>query len=151
MKSAYLSFIAAISGIILFVAIAIIFQYTTIYKNLSFELRNALIQAGEEALVSEEVCELVSCSIEEMEDPEWYGCDEEGMREECVDVYMDEEEFFYVLRGHLQRLKRVNLPVTIQLHAYENPPFAAKASVRVTLTGSFINVPIVIEEICLES
>ncbi|MBE6114090.1 MAG: hypothetical protein E7191_03325 [Erysipelotrichaceae bacterium] len=151
MKSAYLSFMAAIGGIILFVSIAIIFQYTTVYKNLSFELRNALIQAGEEAMVPEEVCEMIACSVEEMEDAESFGCNEEGFKEECVDVYMDEDEFFEVLVGHLERLKRTNQNVSITLHAYHNPPFIAKASVRVDLVGSFIKVPIMIEEICLES
>jgi len=142
---------AAIGGIILFVSIAIIFQYTTVYKNLSFELRNALIQAGEEAMVPEEVCEMIACSVEEMEDAESFGCNEEGFKEECVDVYMDEDEFFEVLVGHLERLKRTNQNVSITLHAYHNPPFIAKASVRVDLVGSFIKVPIMIEEICLES
>lgn len=150
MKSAYLALIGCLCGMVLFVSIAIVFQYTTVYKNLSFELRNGLVQAGEEALVPEVVCEMVACSQWEMEDPA-FECNENGLREECEDVYMDKDEFFEILLSHLSRLKRSSHQVSVYLHAYHNPPFLAKVSVKVNLFGSFIRVPILVEEVCIES
>lgn len=150
MKSAYVSFMVFLCGFVLFISISVIFQYTTTYKNVSFELRNALIAAGEEAMVPEEVCEWVACSESEKEDP-LFGCNEEGMIEECVDVYMEEEEFFGILLGHLERLKRTSERVKVRLKAFHNPPFMAKVEAQVNLEGSFIKTPIVIEEVCLEN
>lgn len=109
-----------------------------------------MIQAGEEALVPEVVCEWVACTTWEQENP-YYECDEDGYREECEDVYMEEDEFFAILLGHLRRLKRNNQRVSVELKAYHNPPFMAKVVVRVNLLGSFIKVPIVVEEVCIES
>ena len=150
MKSAYISFMVFLSGFILFVSISVVFQYTTTYKNLSFELRNALMSAGEEAMIPEEVCEMVACSESEREAPS-FGCSEEGYIEECVDVYMEEDEFFGILLGHLKRLKRTSERVSVRLKAFHNPPFMAKAEVSVNLNSGFLRVPIVIEEVCLEN
>lgn len=150
MKSAYLSFMAVLCGFVLLVSISIVFQYTTSYKNLSFELRNALIQAGEEAMIPKEVCESVACSEVEMEDP-LFECSEEGMREECYLVYMEQEEFFDILLGHLRRLKRSGDRVQVKLKAFHNPPFMAKVELQMDLKGTFIKAPIIVEEVCLEN
>ena len=150
MKSVYLGLMACLCGFVLFISIAMVFQYSTAYKNLSFELRNALIQAGEEAMIPKEVCEMVACEVAREKDSS-IECEEEEFVEMCEDVYMSESEFFDVLLTHLKRLKRSSGRVLVKLKAYHNPPFMAKVEVSLNLLGGFMNVPIVIEDVCLEN
>lgn len=149
MKGSYLGLCLVFMGMMFLIMIGGIFEYTALYKSISFELRNALMEASKEAIIPSIECELIQLDEEECEFiPE---CDENGWYEECYEVYMEENEFMQILMENLRNYRKIDIRKNVDLYYFQNHPLLVRAGIRTHLDSAFINLPIAIEKTILEN
>ena len=143
-----MSFILTLFGLCMVVTIGSVFEYTTAYKNLSFDVRHALMESGKIAIVPIITYEYVNCDEDELEE---YYCDYNGQKLIPIIEYMNRYEFFDELMKILKNNKKGSDDVKVELLYYTNNPFLAKVRVTTTLNGLFIRKVIEIEEVLIET
>ena len=148
MKSIVMSFVLCVFGMCMVIAIGSVFEYTTAYKNLSFDVRHALMESGKIAITPIINYEFVPCDENELEED---YCDVDGEKIEIFIEYMDKYEFFDELMKVFKNTKKSNQDVLVELMYYTNNPFLAKVKVTTLLEGIFIKKEIVIEEVLIET
>ena len=94
MKNVVLGFGFALLAIVVFVSIGSVFEYTTTYKNLSYDLRHAIMESAKEAIIPKIEYVMVDCDEDELEEE---YCDINGQKEVEEIVYMDSDEYFPIL------------------------------------------------------
>ncbi len=148
MKNAVLGFALAMLALVVFVSIGSVFEYSSTYRNLSFDLRHAIMESGKEAIIPEINYVMVDCDEDELEED---YCDINGQKEIEEIIYMDQDEYFSLLLKYLGNTKKVKNKVHVELLYFTNHPFLAHVRVRTTLHGMFIEREIVLEEAVIET
>lgn len=148
MKSVVTGFCFAVFGICVVIAIGSVFEYTTVYKNLAFDARHALMESGKIAIIPEISYIYVDCEEDELEED---YCDIDGQKEIEIIEYMEEDEFFDELMRILRNTKKGNEEVEVDLLYYTNNPFLAKIRVTTTIHGWLMKRTIQIEEAVIET
>ena len=148
MKSYVMCFTFLFFALAVIVTIGSVFEYTTTYKNLAFDVRHALMESSKEAIIPIITYEYIPCLKEELEEE---YCDINGEKEIEIIQYKNEYEFFDILMDIFKQTKKHNQEVQVDLLYYTNNPFLARIKVTTHLKGLFMNKVISIEEAVIES
>lgn len=148
MKLPLLSIVLGIFSLSVVVCIGSVFEYTTTYKNLSFDVRHALMESGKEAIIPKVSYEYRDCPLEDLEED---YCDEDGQMLIEIVEYMQSDEFFEILMQQLRNTKNGNDEVMVELMYYSNAPFLARVRVSTMVEGLFMNNKITIEEALIQN
>ena len=143
-----MSFVLSLFGLCMVVTIGAVFEYTTAYKNLAFDIRHALMESGKIAATPIITYEYIPCDEDELEEE---YCDLDGEKLIEIVYYMDQYEFFDELMRILRNGKKGNQDVIVELMYYTNNPFLAKVKVTTNVSGMFIKKVIEIEEVLIET
>ena len=148
MRLPLLSFMLGVFGLSVIVGIGSVFEYTTTYKNLAFDVRHALMESGKVAIIPKVRYEYRDCPIEDLEED---FCDEDGQMLIEIVEYMQSDEFFEILMQQLRNTKNGNDEVMVELMYYTNAPFLARVRVSTNVEGLFMDNKITIEEALIQN
>lgn len=144
MKLAVLSFVSIIAGFLFMMSISLVFTYTTMFRTLSFALKNGIYQSGIIAMVPEIYCEWVYNPFYEQ------GMDEEEFIEVCEEVYLTKEEYYELLECNVAAYKQGAFAMKLDLMDYQPEPFLARATLSGEMEHGFLQFSITVDELVIE-